>query len=110
MALLLRAAIPVGYMPAAVGSGLPFVLCPENIPAEFLYRVTGEQGGHSAHHTDHSDDHHCPVGHLLLSAFAVGDQIQFVAILPAPEFAPVPEYAGIPAAPRSHYEPRGPPA
>lgn len=108
-ALLMRAAVPAGYMPASAGSGLLFELCPENVPAEFMQMLAGERDRHH-HHADHGNDgHHCPMGHMLLSAFAVDDHWQ-------PDFAPTPpDFAAIPTgsftAPyRTTYHSRGPPA
>ena len=56
-ALLLRAAIPAGYMSATAGSGLLFEFCPEGIPAEFMQILAGDSG----------HEH----GHMLLSAAGV---------------------------------------
>jgi hypothetical protein len=75
--LLMRVAIPVGYMPAAAGSGLLFELCPEGMPASVMQAL----GGHHHHHQAHSDRssnqseasfdaEQCPVGHMLSSAMA----------------------------------------
>jgi hypothetical protein len=81
--LLMRVAIPAGYMPAAVGSGLLFELCPEGMPAAVLQILD------SHHHHHHSqsdtsevsfDTEQCPVGHLLLSAVAVDDGLALDAI------------------------------
>ena len=36
---LLRALVPLGYMPSAVADGLPFVLCPDNLPAAFTAAI-----------------------------------------------------------------------
>lgn len=111
-ALLLRAAIPAGYMPAAAGSGLLFEFCPEGVPAEFMQVLSGDdhhdhdQMGHGG--MDH-DDHHCPVGHMLLSAAAVDDQWHGDAASAAPIFARYPLYT-YESALRTSYLSRGPPA
>lgn len=73
---LLRAVIPVGYMPAAMAEGGPFALCHglsaatiELIEAARGDRDTGPQ--HAHHHPDESDEPdgahddrwaHCPLG------------------------------------------------
>lgn len=74
MGLVLRAAAPVGYMPASLESGLLFELCPGQLPAGFV--LPGAAATHEHHH--HSDDGSkpaepdtCQVGHLLFSAAAV---------------------------------------
>ena len=79
-ALLLRAVIPAGYMPAAAGGGLWFELCPEGLPAEFAELLTGDTAHH--HHGDADseiagdDVHQCAVGHILLSAAAMDSASQ----------------------------------
>lgn len=76
-ALLLRAAIPAGYMPAAAGSGLLFEFCPEGISVEFMQILAGDTGhDHADHGGADGDDHKCPVGHMLLSAAAIDDPVQ----------------------------------
>lgn len=76
--LLLRASIPDGYMPAPVGSGLLFELCPARVPAGLMRALSG-----SASHHDHSageaagahfDAAQCPIGHLLSAAAAIDTQ------------------------------------
>jgi hypothetical protein len=72
--LLLRAAIPDGYMPANPGSGLLFELCPSGVPAELMTAISGSTQHH--HHGTKSGDSHydaaqCPIGHLLSAAIAV---------------------------------------
>jgi hypothetical protein len=109
-AMLLRAAIPAGYMPAAAGSGLWFEFCPEGVPAEFMQVLAGDS--HQDHdHTDHADDddHHCPLGHLLLSAAAVDDSLQVIATPAAPVLAAASLYS-YSSVSRTNYHSRGPPA
>lgn len=108
-ALLLRVAIPAGYMPSAAGSGFLFEFCPENVPVKFMQMLAGDHGHHS-HHGSHDDNHHCPVGHLLSSAIAVGDQVQLATIPAAPEFDAIPYNLGVGAATPRNYDSRGPPA
>lgn len=82
--VLLRVAIPTGYMPAAGGSGLWFELCPEHVPVGFLTALNGAAEEASSHvgHAEHlqlldpqshsaHDEHECPFGHLLSSAAAI---------------------------------------
>lgn len=107
-ALLLRAAIPAGYMPAAAGSGLLFEFCPEGISVEFMQILAGETG-HDHHGGDEHDDHKCPVGHMLLSAAAV-DSAEQIELAPVPQalFAVTP-YSFTSISP-TYYRSRGPPA
>lgn len=112
VALLLRGAIPAGYMPASSGTGLLFELCPENVPVEFMQLLAGhdgDSGEHSHHVNQDHEDHHCPLGHLLLSAFAVDDYSPLDATPVTPEFTIIPEYMAAIAA-RTAYLSRGPPA
>lgn len=106
--LLLRAAIPDGYMPAAAGSGLFVELCPTGMPVGFYQAVTGADSGHHHHHGSQDDarglyaSSQCPIGHLLSAAVAVDvPPLADVAPLPAeipavPELAPVFSYRSVP--------------
>jgi hypothetical protein len=72
--LAMRAAIPVGYMPASAGSGLLFELCPSAVPAEILMAMSGVD--HVHHHGGDNDDspfnaEQCPIGQMLSVAAAV---------------------------------------
>jgi hypothetical protein len=105
-AVILRAAIPVGYMPASMGSGFLFEMCPSAVPAELLDAVTGtaqsahhSAGPHAQHHSgsagsqsagSHFDTSHCPIGQLLGAAVLVGEDVTIdVAPVPADWFAVV---------------------
>ena len=85
--LLLRAAIPDGYMPSRVGGGLLFELCPSGVPAGFMEALAGVgPGHHHAHEADdeaHFDASQCPIGHFLSMA-AIVDDVPVSDILPAP--------------------------
>lgn len=74
-AMLLRAAIPDGYMPASAGSGLLFELCPSGLPDGFVASLSG-QDKHVHHAEDQRSGEHfslenCPVGQLLAAVVAV---------------------------------------
>jgi len=78
-ALLLRAGIPDGYMPSALGSGQLFELCPAGVPAGFMQALSGSghhHHGDSAASESHYDASQCPIGHLLSAAAAVDDSWQ----------------------------------
>ncbi len=87
-----RALTPVGYMPAAPGSGLLYELCPDGMPAAVMQALSG--GGHHHHHHQHdagagAASEACPIGHMLASAFAV--DVEFAtASLPAAADFPLP--------------------
>lgn len=74
--LLLRASIPDGYMPAPVGGGLLFELCPAGVPAELMQALAGP-GTHHHHHDSNDtsgaqfDAEQCPIGNLLSAAVAI---------------------------------------
>jgi hypothetical protein len=73
-AVVLRAFIPAGYMPAAPGQGLLFELCPSGLPAGFT-SAAGDHEGHAGHHSSHdahdenSASGDCSMGHILSFAF-----------------------------------------
>jgi hypothetical protein len=74
----MRAATPLGYMPAATGSGLLFELCPGQLPVGVS--LPGATIGHDHHHHSTEDDSQpdpdqCQIGHLLSSAAAVDDTL-----------------------------------
>lgn len=104
---VLRALIPLGYMPAAISDGLPFVLCPDNLPVSFASGFAS--GGHD--HGDHESAtiDQCDFGDLAPDSSALVDLLQGqVDIVPA-ETPAVPVRA---FAERSVIGPnaRGPPA
>ncbi len=111
----LRALAPVGYMPSAVGDGLLFELCPEQLPPGFVLSSTSS---HHDHHNQAASEpsqpaggaDQCQIGHLLFSAIAVDapavDEIQNKAIS---EFTPS-AITTIPRATASAYRSRAPPA
>ncbi len=85
--LALRAATPLGYMPASPGSGLLFELCPGQLPAGVVLR--NPVSGHEHHHHSPADDSPaepdtCPIGHLLSSTAAPDDP----GIAPTPVYGP----------------------
>ena len=56
--LLLRAAIPDGYMPAQAGSGLLFKLCPSGVPDGFMMAIAKSGHQHHDHSADSGDAHY----------------------------------------------------
>lgn len=110
-ALLLRAAIPAGYMPAAAGSGLLFEFCPEGISVEFMQILAGDTGHDHSHGDDgvDHDKHKCPVGHMLLSAAAVDNAAEII-LAPAVQALIANSYYSFTSVSRTHYQSRGPPA
>lgn len=124
-AVLLRVAIPTGYMPATSGSGLWFELCPEHVPEQFYAALNGaveEASSHMTHaahaehlelldqqgHSDH-DEHECPFGHLLSSVTAV-DQPSAATSMPAPLLYLLPSAVTVRLAHQPLYQSRAPPA
>ena len=113
-ALLLRAAIPDGYMPAAAGTGLLFELCPSRVPAEFMQAMQRSEQGHHHHGssddaTSHYDASQCPIGPLLSAAVAFDDfaEIDTAQTSPVVHKAPLPNWRT--RTPLT-YRSRGPPA
>ena len=116
--LLLRAIVPVGYMPATFGSGLLFELCPENVSTEFMQFLAGlDEQGHHDHgqpnhgngHGDAHDDHRCPMGQMLLTAAAVDNAWQS-QLAPAVAIAPTIAATSFTSVSPTHTRSRGPPA
>ena len=114
--VVLRALVPVGYMPAAAGSGLLLELCHESVPAGFLQAPTGDHthAGHSGHGAHGQGDHQsmaesCSFGHLLSQA-AVESATDLDPAIPNLAAPFVTEPFGRPElAPRYRHDPRGPP-
>ena len=104
-----RALTPLGYMPASVGSGLLYELCPDGMPAEIAHALSG--GGNHHHHDDDKAgaSESCPIGHMLASeVVAEIDAPIVVAPEPAVFFAPPSAIGG--HAVQSHHRCRSPPA
>jgi len=112
-ALLLRAAIPDGYMPAALGSGLLFEMCPARVPSGLMQALAGstqhQHHSQSAAATPAYDASQCPIGHLLSAAFTADDYWQASAAPIAPLFI---QYRGpfVASVARVTHRSRGPPA
>ena len=103
-ALLFRAYVPVGFMPA---SGTPFLLevCPAAYPTS-----APAQHSHHNHSQGHGDFQNCPFG----SAPAAGPVSHLIAFEPPGRIA---SFVGIPTSPRlmstqplRAHQPRGPPS
>ena len=115
--LTLRAAIPAGFMPAAIGSGLPFEMCPSAVPAEILAAMSGAGHVHHHHHTGHdsggSDGHFnagdCPIGQALAAAVAF-DDLPPAVIAPAKAPLNANEPATLPSLEQPVRRSRDPPA
>ena len=112
-ALLLRAVIPAGYMPASAGSGLWFELCPDGLPAGFAELLSGDTEHH--HHgkadseTAGGDNHQCAVGHMLLSAAAMDNSSQAADL--ALDLPPaIPSMYSFTSTSPNYYQSRAPPA
>jgi len=111
--LLLRAATPLGYMPASAGSGLLFELCPGQLPAGFV--LPGQPNGHDHHHHSSDDDTQsepdtCQIGHILSSTAALDDADSAVGVHFEPTAIPSPRVITARSASHLAHRPRGPPA
>jgi hypothetical protein len=113
-AFLLRAIVPVGFMPAKLSDGGPFVLCPGGPGGTVLSSLVERHASHAQHKHDgegttHEAWEHCPVG-AALAAIAPPSEpnlelLQFRHVL-ASAFAPAQTLVDLPAA----YLARAPPA
>ena len=84
-----RALTPLGYMPAAQGSGLLYELCPDGMPAAIMQALSGH--GHHHHHHDAESgaaSEACPIGHMLASTFAVDVEHATESVPAAADFPP----------------------
>ena len=73
LALLLRIAIPVGFMPSGITGGWYLELCPDGMPEHVMVALYGE---HHAHHGAGSDNlfFECDYGNGATGAFALDCQ------------------------------------
>ncbi len=104
-----RALTPLGYMPAAAGTGLLYELCPDGMPAEIMHALSG--GGHHHHHGGDKPgaSESCPIGHMLASAIAADIDTPTV-VVPEPEDFLVPTSVIGDQGARYHRRCRSPPA
>jgi hypothetical protein len=106
-------------MPAAIGEGGPFTLCPSGSQAELVQffdsgRDHAHHGGHhhgagDANHEQHRDGSDCPIG----ASFAAAIPVSLLDLdTSAPPVAPpaLPSVAPIAAAPAARYHSRAPPS
>lgn len=112
-AVVLRAIIPLGYMPGNLLAGEFMVLCPTGLPAGVSISSTHDHHGHH----DHGDgqdamvdaDRACPIGaalkHVALPVETV-EAVPFVAFDVPPQAVPSALHPSRTAAP---YQPRAPP-
>lgn len=109
--ILLRAIIPLGYMPGNALAGEFMVLCPAGVPAavmEVLHPDHGHHGGHAA--SVINADRDCPIGSALQPAWLPADfAVTALELAPfaAPQFYFSESFSGL--VPR-RYESRAPPA
>lgn len=129
-ALLLRVAIPAGYMPASIASdGWYLQWCPNGVSAEVmtaLFEAAGStesfQGAHQhQHHHGHaqpaaeeadtppSGATHCDFGILSADAHGAPQSAPPPALTPPAELAALPGKSIVPTRPRTTYLARAPP-
>jgi hypothetical protein len=56
LGLAVRVVMPAGYMPAALGEGGPFVLCPGGLTGASFFLAAGSEGEHHDHGSDESGE------------------------------------------------------
>ena len=107
--IVLRAATPAGYMPAAAGSGLLFELCPDQLPAGVTL-ATSQAHKHHQHEGGEAAVDLCQLGHLFI-ATAAGDTAADVDLAPPPASAnPGPRTSRLVGRAVTLTRSRGPPA
>ena len=57
LALVLRALVPAGFMPANVGGGWFLQICPEGVPAAIMRAWTSQAPAAESHHAHHNHVH-----------------------------------------------------
>ncbi|MDH4108135.1 MAG: hypothetical protein OEW35_07445 [Gammaproteobacteria bacterium] len=114
-----RVLVPVGYMPAALADGGPFVLCPGGYQAELLQYLDSAPGdarhaaGHGAHaagdHAAHAERSDCSIGATFA---AVAPTASLPLAMPAPQIVPplAPAERLTASTTRARYHSRAPPA
>jgi len=75
LALLLRIAIPLGYMPTASDDGWYLKFCPDGMPAAAMVALFGDthQHHHVGHHSSHNTAQHADVQNDEHAGFAQCD-------------------------------------
>ena len=71
LGLVVRSAIPLGYMPGNLLAGEFMVLCPTGVPAELLQALSGHHAHHEMSTVD--IDRECPIGSALTPAWIGSD-------------------------------------
>ena len=75
VALVLRFAIPAGYMPAELSGGWYLMICPHGLPQT---AITALYGGAHSHHHDHesaqAESGYCAVGSAIATVFIPSGQ------------------------------------
>ena len=114
-----RALTPLGYMPAPVGEGGPFMLCPSGAQAELVQffdtrRDHADHGGHhhgagDANHEQHRDGSECPIGASFAAAIPV-TLLDLDTPAPTVTLPALPAAAPVAAAPAARYHSRAPPS
>jgi len=112
--LLLRAMTPLGYMPAAPGSGLLFELCPDQLPAGFVMQDIGANAhqhhqGNSGNARSDAQPDQCQIGHLLFSAVAADQTVTEFDATPVVVVHSVSPVRPTSRRTASLYQPRAPP-
>jgi len=112
-----RALIPLGYMPASVEDGGPFILCPAGLQAELVQYLDSKRRPvqHDEHHHDadrhdqHQAESGCPIGASFASAIPVAPLILDTPLQPV---APLVERTDAPivSTPETRYYSRAPPS
>ena len=106
---LLRALIPIGYMPASAGTGLLFELCPDQLPVGVTF-ANSEHDHH--HHHDESESASgdaCDIGHMLASAWADSADYETPIEEPFVDFLQTRIYRSVMLVVRRIYASRAPP-
>jgi hypothetical protein len=114
-----RALTPLGYMPASITDGGPFVLCPGGAQAELVQYFDSKHGhhAHGGHHHDaggsshdqHRDGSECPIGASFATAIPA-TLLEFAVLQPQAAQPVLLTDAPAVSAPETRYQSRAPPS
>lgn len=105
--LILRAMIPLGYMPGNLVAGEFMVLCPSGVPAGFMQALS-----HRHHMHDESSidiDQVCPIGTALQHAWLPQEHVEFAVEAAQRDTVAIEEFSVLSASTARYYNSRAPP-
>lgn len=120
LSLFFRLLTPAGYMPAALATGGPLILCPDGLPgiepaASTHHGAHGDHAGHGGNNLDPAHHHGgfnpdvCPVGAVLGAAMVPVAEVSVAIPFVATQFVAFDHDHAFTSITSSLYYARGPP-